>query len=867
MKITLKHKRRFRLKNTKKFKALSLYNRELAARFHDVRYYETIESDIKMIPYKDEERKRLATRRRQSVTRFIKYYKTLYNIKSQGVFKTLENIHNKNRNLAFNSTVASTDTKTTNILKLVSSLPMLAVAYYKIRKNKGAATLGYILSKERYDNLSGKQKSFLNQTFKLDGISKSSLIEASRLLRKGKYPWGSSRRIYVEKPGKPGALRPITIPPFMDRVVQASIQMVLEAIYEPWFEKANCSFGFRPHKGVHDAIYSIMHYKNNGLNHAIEGDIKSAYDKVNKEKLIEILSKKIKDNKFLNLIRTRLDYQFFDSASGKGGAYITEKEGLPQGGIDSPYLWNIYMMEFDSFVKTETSNYFDDLNKGLDKVENPMKRRLERKRYGCKWLIYVFNKFRNQHDVINNIVGFAKPKVVPPNTIIAKGIEGRKDFLRQVGWTNVLENKLDTNIAKYQLIDILNKLNHEYINLPRKNQNKETLRFCYARYADDWIVLTNAPTHINLKLKEKYKDFLWNTLHASLSEEKTVITDFRSKAAKFLGFEIRTARGFKVGRYQRNVQGKIQQIKANTTGCKIKTYPDKQRLLDRFHIKGYCDKDGFPREIGFLIHLEPHIIIERFNSVIQGIANFYTEFICLPNFYLSRWVYILTYSCYKTFAQKFKSSIKKILKRFHSKMTKHDKAKTIEVKVQTTVDGIDYQKTWRLLTLKQAMENARKIKRLKEVAGHYKNLDLGIPIRYNREEGAPSITTFGYLDKIKWVNLRTQAQFDSPCSICGSNTNVEMHHIKHIRKSRYELIPENNTWEKLMYLRNRKQIPVCRECHVNVIHKGKYGGRKLTYLAPKTYYDGRLMVLESHIHKGKEQNYIKTLEERGWERS
>ena len=75
----------------------------------------------------------------------------------------------------------------------------------------------------------------------------------------------------------------------MDRVVQATILRVLEAIYEPWFDKLNRSFGFRPNKGCHDAIYNITRKETRGLTTAIEGDIKGAYDNVSKEKLIKCL--------------------------------------------------------------------------------------------------------------------------------------------------------------------------------------------------------------------------------------------------------------------------------------------------------------------------------------------------------------------------------------------------------------------------------------------------------------------------------------------------------------------------------------------------------------------------------------------------
>lgn len=123
----------------------------------------------------------------------------------------------------------------------------------------------------------------------------------------------------------------------MDRVVQSAIRTVLESIYEPWFERRNRSFGFRPNKGVHDAIYSIIRKENRGLYMAIEGDVKGAYDNVCRETLLEILGKRIKDKKFLGLMKNRLNYIFFDTIKNK---YTEEKDGIPEELI--VHIYGIY---------------------------------------------------------------------------------------------------------------------------------------------------------------------------------------------------------------------------------------------------------------------------------------------------------------------------------------------------------------------------------------------------------------------------------------------------------------------------------------------------------------------------------------------
>jgi RNA-directed DNA polymerase len=136
---------------------------------------------------------------------------------------------------------------------------------------------------DKINMLDSTQQTWLKRTAKCpDGISRNVIEWTSTLLRKGKYPWGASRRIYIPKPGQPGKLRPLTIRPFMDRVVQESIRRVLESIYEPIFEHMNRSFGFRPAKGTYDCIYALSRGACNGFYMAIEGDIKAAYDQVNR---------------------------------------------------------------------------------------------------------------------------------------------------------------------------------------------------------------------------------------------------------------------------------------------------------------------------------------------------------------------------------------------------------------------------------------------------------------------------------------------------------------------------------------------------------------------------------------------------------
>ena len=134
--------------------------------------------------------------------------------------------------------------------------------------------------------------------------------------------------------------------------------MVLSAIYEPLFEEENVNFGFRPRLGCQNAI-QVLRKKAQGMDFAIEGDIKGAYNNLIHKKLIKILSQRIKDKKFLKLIWEMCRAGVFDAIHKIRTATLI---GVPQGGIVSPLLWNIYMHEFDLYINTEIDDILQDIN-------------------------------------------------------------------------------------------------------------------------------------------------------------------------------------------------------------------------------------------------------------------------------------------------------------------------------------------------------------------------------------------------------------------------------------------------------------------------------------------------------------------------
>ena len=142
-------------------------------------------------------------------------------------------------------------------------------------------------------------------------------------------------RRFISKGG--GRLRPLGIPATSDKLLQRAVTMILEAIYESIF--LTCSFGYRPHIGALDAIKELSYQLQfRGYNYVVEADIRSFFDNINHDLLMEMLSKKINDKPFLRLIRKWLKAGVLEE-----GKVINPVTGTPQGGIISPILANIYL--------------------------------------------------------------------------------------------------------------------------------------------------------------------------------------------------------------------------------------------------------------------------------------------------------------------------------------------------------------------------------------------------------------------------------------------------------------------------------------------------------------------------------------------
>ena len=211
-------------------------------------------------------------------------------------------------------------------------------AFKKVKSNKGAG------------GVDGMKVDDLLQYFR---DSKAELIQT---ILDGKYRPNPVRRVEIPKEGK-GKVRKLGIPTVVDRVIQQAITQVLSPIFEKQF--SNNSFGFRPKRSAHGAIKKCIENANNGHRYVVDMDLEKYFDTVNQSKLIEILSRTIKDGRVISLIHKYLRAGVIERHSFK------ETEiGVPQGGPLSPLLSNIMLNELDKELERRGHKfvrYADDM--------------------------------------------------------------------------------------------------------------------------------------------------------------------------------------------------------------------------------------------------------------------------------------------------------------------------------------------------------------------------------------------------------------------------------------------------------------------------------------------------------------------------
>lgn len=163
-------------------------------------------------------------------------------------------------------------------------------------------------------------------------------------IRNGKYKPNPVRRVEIPKETK-GEFRKLGVPTVVDRVVQQAIAQELLPIFEEHFSEN--SFGFRPKRGAHDALRQCQKNVNDGYVYVVDMDLEKFFDTVCQSKLIEVLSRTVKDGRVISLI-----HKYLNAGVVANGKFERTEVGMPQGGPLSPLLSNIMLNELDKELES-----------------------------------------------------------------------------------------------------------------------------------------------------------------------------------------------------------------------------------------------------------------------------------------------------------------------------------------------------------------------------------------------------------------------------------------------------------------------------------------------------------------------------------
>ena len=214
-----------------------------------------------------------------------------------------------------------TDFQTDKLLEKILSNDNLNQAFKKVKSNKGAGGIDGMNIDELLLFLRNNGK-YLKQQ-----------------LMDGKYKPNPVRRVEIPKETK-GEFRKLGVPTVVDRVFQQAITQVLSPIYEEQFSEN--SYGFRPRRSAHDALKQCQTNVDDGYVYVVDMDLEKFFDTVCQSKLIEVLSRTIKDGRVISLI-----HKYLNAGVINKGIFEKTEVGMPQGGPLSPLLSNIMLNELD----------------------------------------------------------------------------------------------------------------------------------------------------------------------------------------------------------------------------------------------------------------------------------------------------------------------------------------------------------------------------------------------------------------------------------------------------------------------------------------------------------------------------------------
>lgn len=493
------------------------------------------------------------------------------------------------------------------------------------------------------------------------------------------------------------------------------VQEVVRMILEAIYEEhfEYTSHGFRPRRSCHTALLQVQKAFT-GARWFIEGDIKGFFDNINHEVLAGILQERIDDDRFIRLIR-----KFLNAGYVEDWVFHNTYSGTPQGGIVSPILANIYLDKLDKYVK----EYIQNFDKGARRKKSKM----------CNKLAHEWNQT------------VRKLKFVKDET------------------------------EKMALVARLKAIERERAAFPYGDDMDESYRrLKYVRYADDFIIGIIGSKEDAKRIKEDVKNFLAEKLALELSEEKTLITH-TGKSAKFLGYEITVTRD---NHQRRDARGRLKRIYGHKVQLNISINTLRDKLLEygATEIKYRQGKEVWkPKCRTGLIYNDELEILDRYNREIMGFCNYYL--IANNCAVLHSFRYIMEYSMYKTFARKYKSSVRKINKKYRRNNL---------FTVNYVQKGVVKSRTFYKACFKR------------RTTALYQIRDLQPCTIYDMSR----------------TNLTDRLKAEK-CELCGITGKLIMHHVHKLKD-----LEGKESWERHMLARKRKTIALCPSCH-QLRHHGR----------------------------------------------
>ena len=449
----------------------------------------------------------------------------------------------------------------------------------------------------------------------------------------------------------------------------------------------------------------------------MEGDIKGFFDNIDHQILISILRKKIQDERFIRLI-----WKFLKAGYVENWMFHKTYSGTPQGGVISPILANVYLNELDDYM----DEFKSEFNKGKQR------------------------KILAKYSSLNSLVCYH---------------------------SKILKNTIDET-KRHSRIHKIKQLVRERRTFPSVDPlDTKFKRIVYVRYADDFLVGIIGSKNDAENIKQQIKLFLEDKLKLELSDQKTLITNAK-KRAKFLGYEIVINQSDDV-----RIIGNINGVKKRSASGKVKLLVPKDAIKNKLlNLRAMVIRDdGTYRSMhrGYLVPFVPLEVLMSFNAEIRGLYNYYQLANNVSN-ELGNFHHIMEYSLYKTLACKFKTSVKKIVDKYHIN-------KRFGIRYNT-------KQGEKIMFL-----NERSYK-MKIVASKTNSLVDPLP------------NTSIYTGR----NSYEDALLAIKCDWCGiEDVPIEVHHVRKLKD-----LKGKKRWEINMIARKRKKLAMCETCH-DKLHAGK----------------------------------------------